>query len=430
MMKNIEREGRKMIRLAEEREILEQFLKTDYGIQLKKELISLTKEKKIEDGYLNRVLSIKANEYYRYSIEGNAWKCLGLFLKLYPELFTLNELIQMDGEVEKYIYVINSKMEKELEKILKYKDLIPTKQHRELPDGRIITFYTGFLNEPKQYLLENHPVRCAFRIAEKSGIRIGYYYYHEKPKTEGYFSISNIRSFPIKEDEFGDYSSAAGGFREDLNAGFKSTWEANIARILNYQSVQWEYENAIRSFSTELGAYIPDFIVYRENIVQIIEVKGRWDFRSVKKVTSALSQVKKEKIIIIDSDFYSLLDQKYKDVIPNWEKSSVVSGDLELPVVGITLGKRKSNVKNLKIRDSLKFVREPDNPYDPNAILVLTSDNEEIGFVAKDWASIFSFKIDHGFTYEVTVNGIEEKVVKIKVKTEEKSIRILENIGF
>mgnify|MGYP001075626387 CR=1 FL=1 len=419
-----------MIDPDREKLIMEQFLETDYGIQLKKELTSLVKEKKIKDVYLNRVLSIKADEYYRYSIKGNAWKCLGLFLRLYPELFTLNEFIQMDGEIEKYIYVINSKMEHEMGKILEYKNLTPTKQQRELPDGRIITFYTGFLNEPKQYSLEDHPVRNAFSIAEESGIRIGYYCYQDKLKSDGFFSIMNIRSFPIKEDKFGDYSSSTGGFREDLQAGFKSTWEANIARILNYQSVQWEYENAIKSFSTELGAYIPDFRVYRGNKIQIIEVKGRWDFRSVKKVSSALSQVKDEKIIVVDSDFYYLLDQKYKGVIPHWEKSSVVSGNLELPVVGITVGKRKSNVKNLKIGDSLKLVRQPDNPYDANAILVLTEDNEEIGFVAKDWASIFSFKIDHGFTYKVTVKGIEEKVVKIKVKAEEKSIEILENISF
>lgn len=409
--------------------IMEAFLETEYGIQLKKELALLVKEKKIEGAYIDRILSIKANEYYRYSIKENAWKCLGLFLRLYPELFTLNELLQMDGEIEKYIYVINSKMENEMDKVLEYKNLTSTKQRRELPDGRTITFYTGFLEEPKQYTLVDHPVRNAFKVAEQSGIRIGYYYYQGKPKSNSLFSIMNIRSFPIKEDEYGDYSSSTGGFREDLQTGFKSTWEANMARILNYHSIKWEYENTFKSFSTELGAYIPDFRIYKGNEIQIIEVKGRWDFRSVKKVSSALSQVKEEKVIIIDSDFYYLLDQKYKSIIPHWENSSVVLGNLELPIVGVNVGKRKINVKNLKVGDSLKLVRQPDNPYDTNAILVLTENNEEIGFIAKDWASIFSFKIDHGFTYKVIVKEIEQKVVKVKVKAEENSVKILDNIG-
>lgn len=71
-------------------------------------------------------------------------------------------------------------------------------------------------------------------------------------------------------------------------------------------------------------------------------------------MSSALSQVKDEKIIVIDSDFYYLLEQKYKDVISYWEKSLFFSGILELAVVGITVGKLKSDVKNLKIGDSLK----------------------------------------------------------------------------
>ena len=38
------------------------------------------------------------------------------------------------------------------------------------------------------------------------------------------------------------YSNAKGGIRTDLNAYFRSTWEANYARILNYESIEWKYE--------------------------------------------------------------------------------------------------------------------------------------------------------------------------------------------
>lgn len=45
--------------------------------------------------------------------------------------------------------------------------------------------------------------------------------------------------------------------REDLNQHFRSTWEANFARILNYLDIDWEYEK-YRIFFEDCS-YLPDF---------------------------------------------------------------------------------------------------------------------------------------------------------------------------
>src|SRR5690606_32752119 len=103
-------------------------------------------------------------------------------------------------------------------------------------------------------------------------------------------------------------------------AGFKSAWEANIARILNEKNIDWEYEKASESYATDFGYYIPDFKVQMNNKTYIIEVKGFWDEKSVKKVSSALSQAKEEEFIIVDSDLYSLLEKRFENCIPYWEQ--------------------------------------------------------------------------------------------------------------
>ena len=61
-------------------------------------------------------------------------------------------------------------------------------------------------------------------------------------------------------------------YREDLGIFFRSRWEANFARVLNYLGVKWEYE--IKRFNTPHGSYTPDFYLPDQDIY--IEVKGRY----------------------------------------------------------------------------------------------------------------------------------------------------------
>lgn len=415
-------------------EILNNYLSTSYGSILKKELCDLCDQNKLSSAKKQLILSIKAKEYYRFCIEGNAWTSVKYYLENLPELFKIHDLLLMTQPAQKFFYIINSKVEFEFEKILIYKKLNFNKHRHILEGDRSISIYTGFLINPDHYSLVENPIRIAFTLAEDAGIKIGFHYYMDNKKTNNFNSlwISSIRSFPIESNNVDDYSYASGGLRTDLNASFKSSWEANIARILNKQMVDWEYENSTTSYNTTIGYYIPDFKVIRDEHVHIIEVKGFWDHRSIEKVSSAINQVKDEKIIIIDSDFYSLINKKYKDIIPDWEHIEIGNLVYDLPVVGLTIGKRFNTIKNLNTTETLKLVREKDNIYDPNAIKVLDSSNNELGYIAKNWAAIFSFKMDCGFLYNVTLKSkeLDKKRITIRLRTEPSSIDLLNKIGF
>lgn len=411
---------------------LETYINTKYGQQLRNELSEMNTNALISDIQKDVILAIKAHEYNNFCVIGNAWKCVKYYLEHFPELFKIHDLLIFKDNVMKYFFIINSKTEAEFEKILKYMNLDFDKYQKELDDGRKINIYIGILECLEKYTLENNPVRKAFRIAEDAGIRIGFHYYNSKEIMNGVFSLALIRSFPLITDDFGDYSSANGGFREDLKSGFKSAWEANIARILNKQEVIWRYEDGSESFSTEIGYYIPDFKVQRGNEIHIIEVKGFWDNRSVKKVWSAISKVDDRKIIVIDADFYSLLDEKYANIIPNWEKTRSIKCTYELPVVGLNIGNRINIIEELNEGEQLKLLREPLNPYDSKAIKVLTLDDREIGYISKEWAAIFSLKMDYGFTYECVLKRkeIQKKHIIIQLNTNIAMINLLENIKF
>lgn len=74
------------------------------------------------------------------------------------------------------------------------------------------------------------------------------------------------------------YSRCKGGTRQDLNQYFRSAWEANIARLLNYLNIEWIYEYKRFDFNNETEfvlSYQPDF--YLPKYDKWIEVKGWMD---------------------------------------------------------------------------------------------------------------------------------------------------------
>lgn len=85
-------------------------------------------------------------------------------------------------------------------------------------------------------------------------------------------------------------------------------------------------------------------------------------------------------------------------------------------MVGVTRPERRKFVSNVKIGDNLFLIRDEDNPYDRNAILVVDNDDNEIGFIAKDWASIYADKLDVGMKFNAVVEQKEAKVIKIVVE--------------
>ncbi|KKM14088.1 hypothetical protein LCGC14_1709670 [marine sediment metagenome] len=124
-----------------------------------------------------------------------------------------------------------------------------------------------------------------------------------------------------------------GNKREDLGRYFRSTWEANYARILNYENITWEYETGRFSLLDDNGeiaaVYTPDFFTDKW-----IEIKGHADAaddwecdckrceRDKMKMLLFVEQYPDEEIKMIGRKEYRQLCAKYASVVPNWEKTS------------------------------------------------------------------------------------------------------------
>ena len=111
------------------------------------------------------------------------------------------------------------------------------------------------------------------------------------------------------------YTSARGGFRDDLNCYFRSCWEANFARILNLQGRSWSYEH--RTFQlAESMSYTPDFYVHDENVYY--ELKGRMDEKSMTQLQLMKVVHPDIKLEVIDGAKYQALRVQFKDQVA-WE---------------------------------------------------------------------------------------------------------------
>lgn len=269
------------------------------------------------------------------------------------------------------------------------------------------------------------------------------WYIYGDPHT--YFS-DMCRLFPVRmlsiEDDTkkDDEDWAKIGYREDLDCGFRSSWEANIARLFNYKGIKWKYEpyfihlnppphlKGIRDKASmvkrmpspdnpseivEKIIYMPDFVLEDGTIV---EVKGFWDSRSKINVSQFMEQYPDKKYIVVDTDIYRCINKTYKDIISNWEDDNVGFTNDHIQVVGITLPERKNFVSQLNIGDILEIVREPQNEYDSRAIRVNDCMGNQVGYFAKDCNCIYAPKIDIGFKYQVIVEAKTPKVLQCKIK--------------
>lgn len=72
---------------------------------------------------------------------------------------------------------------------------------------------------------------------------------------------------------------------------------------------------------------------------------------------------------------------------------------------------------HLNVDDKLHFYREPDNPYDKNAIVIKTNNNVKIGYVPKADNIIFSRLMDAGKLLfgKITNKEIKGKWLKIEI---------------
>lgn len=118
------------------------------------------------------------------------------------------------------------------------------------------------------------------------------------------------------------YSRCKGGIREDLNQYFRSAWEANIARVLNYLDVEWKYEYKRFNFENEFEgilSYQPDF--YLPKYDKWIEVKGWMDEKSKIRLTlfKKYYPIESSNLFLIDEKEYKNIEKQYSNLINNWE---------------------------------------------------------------------------------------------------------------
>ena len=126
---------------------------------------------------------------------------------------------------------------------------------------------------------------------------------------------------------------AKGNKRADLGMYFRSTWEANYARILNFTNTSWEYETGHFSLLDESGdiaaVYTPDFWTNKW-----IEIKGHansandWECdcsrceRDKMKMMLFAEQYPDEEIEMIGKKEYVELSLRYASLIGHWEKTA------------------------------------------------------------------------------------------------------------
>lgn len=122
-----------------------------------------------------------------------------------------------------------------------------------------------------------------------------------------------------------------GGKRSDLGGQyFRSSWEANYARYLNFLVQQkailrWEYEPRTFEFPVKRGTrfYTPDFLVYTTSgATEWHEVKGWMTQQSQTALKRFTKYYPAETLVLIDADVYRGIAATAAAFIPEWETKS------------------------------------------------------------------------------------------------------------
>lgn len=114
------------------------------------------------------------------------------------------------------------------------------------------------------------------------------------------------------------------GRRTDLNGQyFRSRYEANYARFLNFSKIEWTYEKKTFWFlniKRGVRSYTPDFFLPATN--EFHEVKGWMDAKSKTKLKRMKKYYPEVNIVVVDGTWFKAANkQGMCRLIPGWECS-------------------------------------------------------------------------------------------------------------
>lgn len=127
------------------------------------------------------------------------------------------------------------------------------------------------------------------------------------------------------------YSRCRRGRREDLgDTFFRSSWEANYARYLNWRVANprdplrsWTYEPTTFWFSgikRGVVSYTPDFLLEEDGVdPYYVELKGWMDDKSKTKLARMAKYHPNVRLDLVDAKAYRALEKAVARLIPHWE---------------------------------------------------------------------------------------------------------------
>lgn len=121
-----------------------------------------------------------------------------------------------------------------------------------------------------------------------------------------------------------------GGFRQDLGMYFRSAWESNVGRYLNFLKEHgaienWEYETEefwFEGIKRGTRSYKPDFKVVSKSGVEFWEVKGFMDAHSQTQLNRMKKYYPHITIHVIGKKEYTAIAKKVSGIIPGWERAN------------------------------------------------------------------------------------------------------------
>lgn len=133
-----------------------------------------------------------------------------------------------------------------------------------------------------------------------------------------------------KNKQSNPYSRTRSGKRPDLNnVFFRSSWEANYARYLNFlieigEINKWKYEPDRFEFTQinrGIRSYLPDFKIWdtSKSTPYYHEIKGWMDTKSKMRLNRMTKYYPHIKLVVIGRKEYMFISKLLLDVIPNWE---------------------------------------------------------------------------------------------------------------